>query len=64
LHSRPDGESEDIHAMLAAWVPMTYALNAISRSMGSPDLYPFVLTREIEEKLAFIDTAVRVRVSP
>jgi hypothetical protein len=59
LHSRPRGGSEDIAAMLVAWVPMTYALNAISRSMGSPDLYPFVLTPEIEEKLTFIDMVVR-----
>jgi hypothetical protein len=59
LHSRPEQEPDDVHAMLEAWVPMTYALNAISRSMGAPDLYPFVLTPEIEEKLAFIDTVVR-----
>jgi hypothetical protein len=38
---------------------MTYALNAIGRSMGAPDLYPFVLTADIEAKLAFIDELVR-----
>jgi hypothetical protein len=59
LHSRPDDVEEGIATLLEAWIPMTYALNAISRSMGSPDLYPFVLTEEIEAKLAFIDELVR-----
>ena len=25
------------------WLPLTYALNAVNRSMGLPDLYPFIL---------------------
>ena len=45
--------------MLSAWVPLTLALNAISRSMGEPDLYPFVLSPETDEKLPFIDTCVK-----
>jgi len=59
LHASPKDAPEDIHSVLAAWIPLTYALNAISRSMGAPDLYPFVLTAEIEAKLAFIDALVR-----
>ena len=59
LHSRPSGETEDMHSVLAAWIPLTYALNAISRSMGARDLYPFVLTAAVEAKLAFIDELVR-----
>ncbi len=61
LHSRPPGEPEDMHAVLAAWLPLTYALNAISRSMGARDLYPFVLTGAIEAKLAFIDELVQAQ---
>ena len=59
LHSHPEHDEEDIGTLLDAWIPMTYALNAISRSMGAPDLYPFVLTPAIEAKLAFIDGLVR-----
>jgi hypothetical protein len=59
LHSTPNETTDDIRTMLNAWIPMTYALNAISRSMGTLDLYPFLLTSEVEEKLAFIDTLVR-----
>ena len=36
------------------WLPLTYALNAISRSMGALDLYPFVLGAEVERKLEFV----------
>jgi hypothetical protein len=59
LHSRPQGEPEDMRTVLDAWLPLTYALNAISRSMGARDLYPFVLTAAVEAKLAFIDELVR-----
>jgi hypothetical protein len=61
LHSRPEGEAADVHAMLEAWLPMTYALNAISRSMGAPDLYPFVLAPRVEAKLGLVDELVRGR---
>jgi hypothetical protein len=59
LHSEPEHAREDIHSLLKAWIPLTYALNAISRSMGAPDLYPFVLSPQIEAKLAFIHAFVR-----
>jgi hypothetical protein len=45
---------------LDAWLPLTYALNAISRSLGDDDLYPFVLAPMAIEKLALIDELVRV----
>jgi hypothetical protein len=45
---------------LDAWLPLTYALNAISRSIGDEDLYPFVLAPAAIEKLALIDRLVWV----
>jgi hypothetical protein len=59
LHSQPAEGASDVAAMLQAWIPLTYALNAISRSMGALDIYPFVLSPAIETKLAFIDALVR-----
>ncbi len=59
LHSNPAEATSDIEGMLRSWIPMTYALNAINRSMGELDLYPFVLTAEIAAKLTFIDTTVK-----
>jgi len=40
--------------ILADWLPLTYALNAVNRSMGKGDLYPFVLSEVVTEKLAFV----------
>lgn len=47
----PDGQFDDI---LGDWLPLTYALNAINRSMGKDDLYPFVLSPSVVQKLAFV----------
>lgn len=41
-------------AVTAAWVPLTIAINDLNRSMGQPDLYPFVLSRPVEAKLDFV----------
>jgi hypothetical protein len=38
---------------------LTYALNAIKRSMGAEDLYPFGLAPVVQRKVAFIDGCVR-----
>ena len=35
------------------WLPLTYALNAVNRSMGLQDLYPFTLRPKVIEKLSF-----------
>ena len=40
--------------VIAEWLPLTYALNAINRSMGRDDLYPFVLSAPAIAKLALI----------
>jgi hypothetical protein len=40
--------------LIAAWVPMTLALNSLNRSMGLTDLYPFVLSKPAIEKLRFV----------
>jgi hypothetical protein len=52
----PEDRLEDI---LADWFPLTYALNAVNRSMGKDDLYPFVLSPAVVEKLTFVHGLVR-----
>jgi hypothetical protein len=59
LYSYPGAGGGDMRALLGAWLPLTYALNAISRSGGEEDLYPFVLAPAAIEKLAFVDSLVR-----
>ena len=49
----------DFESLLEDWLPLTYALNAINRSMGRADLYPFVLPGPAVEKLAFAHELVR-----
>jgi hypothetical protein len=45
--------------ILEAWLPLTLAVNCLNRSMGQPDLYPFVLSPPVISKLAFIHDLVR-----
>ncbi len=46
-------------AVLAAqWIPFSFALNAINRSMGQPDLYPFHLSPAIIAKLDHVNGLV------
>ncbi len=60
LSASPDeAPGPDFDSLLSDWLPLTYALNAINRSMGRSDLYPFVLPRPAVEKLAFVDGLVR-----
>ncbi len=50
---------QELERILADWFPLTYALNAINRSMGRDDLYPFVLSPRAMAKLAFVHELVR-----
>jgi hypothetical protein len=63
LHSDPGTADSGLDELLAAWLPLTYALNAINRSMGAADVYPFVLVPEVQRKLAFVDRCVRAAAS-
>jgi hypothetical protein len=40
------------------WLPLSWALNMINRSMGKQDLYPFVLPAAVLDKMRFIHTVV------
>jgi hypothetical protein len=43
-----------IEQLVAAWLPLTVAVNSLNRSMGLADLYPFTLAPNVIEKLGFI----------
>jgi hypothetical protein len=40
--------------MIAAWLPLTYALNNFTRGLGLADGYPFVLSDRVLSKLRFV----------
>ncbi len=48
----------DFAELSRAWVPLTIALNGLNRSMGLPDLYPFVLSEPALEKVRFVHDVV------
>ena len=48
----------DVERLVAAWLPLVFAVNSLNRAMGLPDLYPFVLTPAVIEKLGFIHRLV------
>ncbi len=40
--------------MIDTWVPLSNALNSLNRTMGLPDIYPFILSPPVVEKLSAI----------
>lgn len=55
----PMADEGPFRALVRDWIDLAGALNLVSRSMGAPDLYPFVLAPKVIDKLAFVDTLVR-----
>jgi hypothetical protein len=49
-----DPHIAEMDRIIDTWLPLTFAVNSINRSMGQPDLYPFVLPPPVIWKLAFV----------
>lgn len=49
----------DFHQVFKIWLPLTYAVNSLNRSMGHADFYPFVVAPGVIDKLQFIHQACR-----
>lgn len=58
LAATPREDPSGFAEIVGTWLPLTYALNAVNRSMGKDDLYPFVLSPTVVEKLEFVHRAV------
>jgi hypothetical protein len=48
-----------IEDLVENWVPLSSLINNLNRAVGQHDAYPFVLTREVVEKLRFIARLIR-----
>jgi len=59
LSALPNENVRTFDDLLRSWVPLTLALNAINRSMGLGDLYPFVIAPAVAEKLSVVDSIIR-----
>jgi hypothetical protein len=49
----------DFESLTTGWNALTLALNSLNRSMGMKDVYPFVLSAPVLEKLRFVHELVR-----
>jgi hypothetical protein len=61
LKAAPQPEAGDraFAEVMENWLPLTYALNAVNRSMGLDDLYPFTLAEPVIDKLRFVHDRVQ-----
>jgi hypothetical protein len=50
----PSPEPSGFEALLGEWMSLSVALNALNRSMGLADPYPFQISKKAAEKLAFV----------
>jgi hypothetical protein len=55
----PGVEEGPFDELVHQWIALSGALNMLNRSMGEPDLYPFVLAPTLIDKLAYVDRLVR-----
>ncbi len=44
----------DFKTIIQACVPLSFAVNSINRAMGIPDVYPFIVTQPVVNKMTFI----------
>ena len=51
-------ETDDFNRIFSWWLPLTFAVNSLNRSMGHPDFYPFVISEAVSRKLKFIHELV------
>jgi hypothetical protein len=54
---------ETFDALMERWIPLSIALNNMSRGMGHDDFYPFVIPAPAYRKLAFVHRMIRAYVA-
>src|ERR1700693_5611863 len=48
----------DVATLVDTWIPLSNALNALNRTMGQPDVYPFILSPAVVKKLGAIHDVI------
>jgi hypothetical protein len=54
MPSALDGAADLQSVVVEQWLPVSQFVNAMNRSLGTTDSYPFVLTAAVLDKLAFV----------
>jgi hypothetical protein len=49
----------DFETIIKYWLPLTFAMNSLNRSMGLSDIYPFVISNQVKEKMKFIHQVIQ-----
>jgi hypothetical protein len=52
-------DAPHLDQLIRAWLPLTFAVNSLNRSMGQFDLYPFMLSPTAIAKLGFVHARIR-----
>ena len=47
-------QAASVTPLIEAWLPLTFALNNLNRSMGYSDMYPFILSEPVIRKMQYI----------
>lgn len=50
--------ARNIAELIETWLPLAFAVNSLNRSMGQPDLYPFVLAPAAIAKLGYVHDVI------
>lgn len=50
--------TDDFFTIMSKWMELTVTMNALTRSVGKPDVYPFVLKKNVIDKLNFVHRVV------
>jgi hypothetical protein len=51
-------DCKNFDSIFDQWLPLSFMMNSINRSMGLQDLYPFVININVKEKLRFIHNVI------
>ncbi|MEO5684357.1 MAG: putative zinc-binding peptidase [Chitinophagaceae bacterium] len=61
--SRDPYSIKNFDEIVKMWLPLTFAVNSLNRSMGHQDFYPFIISATVIKKLQFIHEQVKKAVS-
>ena len=53
--------TQHFNDIIERWIPLSFVMNSLNRSMGMKDSYPFVITEAVKKKLNFIHETIRAK---
>jgi hypothetical protein len=58
VHQEGDVKPKPFDEVMDTWAELSIALNCLNRSMGMRDIYPFVLSKSVVDKLRFVSEVI------